>query len=111
MPCASRTTWWTPSPSRSVPASPEGWTAPSGCCSTRTSWPPPFPLQFDAVEVLAGYTAFNAPGDRRFDDGVRDFYTLVDHGVLVAPLGNSDTHDLNWVLDGTTRKAPRIVVS
>jgi hypothetical protein len=67
------------------------------------AWPPPFPLSFDAVEVLAGYTAFNAPGDRRFDDGVRDFYTLVDHGHLVAPLGNSDTHDLNWVLDGTTR--------
>jgi hypothetical protein len=67
------------------------------------AWPPPFPLSFDAVEVLAGYTAFNAPGDRRFDEGVRDFYTLVDHGHLVAPLGNSDTHDLNWVLDGTTR--------
>jgi hypothetical protein len=67
------------------------------------AWPPPFPLAFDAVEVLAGYTAFNAPGDRRFDEGVRDFYTLVDHGHLIAPLGNSDTHDLNWVLDGTTR--------
>ncbi len=67
------------------------------------AWPPPFPLQFDAVEVLAGYTAFNVPGDRRFDDGARDFYTLVDHGHLVAPLGNSDTHDLNWVLDGSTR--------
>ncbi|HEU4734387.1 MAG TPA: CehA/McbA family metallohydrolase [Kofleriaceae bacterium] len=68
-----------------------------------TSWPPPFPLEFDAVEVLAGYSAFNAPGDRRFDDSVRDFYTLIDHGHLIAPLGNSDTHDLNWVLDGTTR--------
>ncbi|CAN5917044.1 hypothetical protein BH11MYX2_BH11MYX2_23910 [soil metagenome] len=68
-----------------------------------TSWPPPFPTSFDAVEVLAGYTAFNANGDRRFDDGVRDFYTFVNHGVLVAPLGNSDTHDLNWVLDGTAR--------
>jgi hypothetical protein len=67
------------------------------------AWPPPFPLGFDAVEVLAGYSAFNVPGDRRFDDSVRDFYTLVDHGHLVAPLGNSDTHDLNWVLDGTTR--------
>jgi hypothetical protein len=67
------------------------------------AWPPPFPLAFDAVEVLAGYSAFNAPGDRRFDDSVRDFYTLVDHGHLVAPLGNSDTHDLNWVLDGTAR--------
>jgi hypothetical protein len=67
------------------------------------AWPPPFPLGFDAVEVLAGYTAFNAPGDRRFDDSVRDFYTFIDHGHLIAPLGNSDTHDLNWVLDGTTR--------
>jgi hypothetical protein len=67
------------------------------------AWPPPFPLGFDAVEVLAGYSAFNAPGDRRFDDSARDFYTLVDHGHLVAPLGNSDTHDLNWVLDGATR--------
>jgi len=66
-------------------------------------WPPPFPLAFDAVEVLAGYTAFNVPGDRRFDAGARDFYTLIDHGHVVAPLGNSDTHDLNWVLDGTTR--------
>ncbi len=67
------------------------------------SWPPPFPIDFDAVEVLAGYTAFNAPGDRRLDDSVRDFYTFTDRGRLIAPLGNSDTHDLNWVLDGTTR--------
>jgi hypothetical protein len=67
------------------------------------SWPPPFPLEFDAVEVLAGYAAFNVDGDRRLDDGVRDFYTLVDHGYLVIGLGNSDTHDLNWVLDGTAR--------
>jgi hypothetical protein len=67
------------------------------------SWPPPFPLAFDAVEVLAGYTAFNAPGDRRFDESVRDYYTFVDHGHVITPLGNSDTHDLNWVLDGTTR--------
>ena len=66
-------------------------------------WPPPFPLSFDAVEVLAGYSAFNVPGDRRFDQSVTDFYTLVDHGHLIAPLGNSDTHDLNWVLDGTAR--------
>ncbi|HUJ57315.1 MAG TPA: CehA/McbA family metallohydrolase [Kofleriaceae bacterium] len=66
-------------------------------------WPPPFPLAFDAVEVLAGYSAFNVPGDRRFDDSVRDFYTMTDHGHLIAPMGNSDTHDLNWVLDGTTR--------
>ena len=67
------------------------------------AWPPPFQMRFDAVEVLAGYSAFNAPGDRRFDESVRDFYTFVDHGRPIAPLGNSDTHDLNWVLDGTTR--------
>ena len=67
------------------------------------SWPPPFPLTFDAVEVLAGYSAFNMPGDQRFEEGVRDLYTMFDHGHLIAPLGNSDTHDLNWVLDGTTR--------
>ena len=67
------------------------------------AWPPPFPLGFDAVEVLSGYTAFNDGKDRRFDDSVRDFYTLLDHGHVYAGLGNSDTHDLNWVLDGTTR--------
>lgn len=66
-------------------------------------WPPPFPLAFDAVEVIAGYSAFNADGDRRLDDGVRDFYTLIDHGHLVTGVGNSDTHDFNWVLDGTAR--------
>ena len=72
------------------------------------AWPPPFPLAFDAVEVLSGYTAFNVKGDRRFDDSVRDFFTLTDHGVLVAPMGNSDTHDLNWVLDGTARTYVRM---
>jgi len=67
------------------------------------SWPPPFPLTFDAIEVVAGHTAFNASDDRRLDESVRDFYTLVDHGRLVTPVGNSDTHDLNWILDGTAR--------
>ncbi len=68
-----------------------------------TSWPPPFSTDFDVVEVLSGYTAFNAPGDRRMDDGVRDLYTFIDHGRLITPVGNSDTHDLNWVVDGTAR--------
>ena len=67
------------------------------------TWPPPFPIDFDAVEVLAGYTAFNAGTDRRFDAGVRDLYALLDHGHPITPVGNSDTHDLNWVLDGTVR--------
>ena len=68
-----------------------------------TSWPPPFPLDFEAVEVLAGHTAFNAPADRRTDDGVRDFYTLAQHGVRVAGVGSSDAHHLNGVLDGVAR--------
>ena len=67
------------------------------------TWPPPFPINFDAVEVLAGYSAFNMAGDRRLDDSARDYFTFVDHGRVIIPLGNSDTHDLNWVLDGTTR--------
>ncbi|MDQ3339844.1 MAG: CehA/McbA family metallohydrolase [Myxococcota bacterium] len=67
------------------------------------TWPPPFSIDYDAVEVAAGYSAFNMPGDRRFDEGVRDYLTFIDHGRLIIPVGNSDTHDLNWVLDGTAR--------
>ena len=67
------------------------------------SWPPPFSTDFDAVEVLSGHTAFNAPGDRRTDEGVRDFYTLIAHGVWVVGVGTSDTHHLNGVLDGVAR--------
>jgi hypothetical protein len=67
------------------------------------AWPPPFSIDYDAVEVLAGYSAFNMPNDRRFDEGTRDYLTFVDHGHLLIPVGNSDTHDLNWVLDGTAR--------
>ena len=66
-------------------------------------WPPPFSLDFDAVEVLSGHTAFNAPGDRRLDAGVRDFYTLAAHGVKVVGVGASDVHHLNGVLDGVAR--------
>jgi hypothetical protein len=67
------------------------------------AWPPPFPPGFDAVEVVAGHTAFNAAGDRRLDESLRDFETLVDRGRLLAPLGNSDAHDLNSILDGAAR--------
>lgn len=66
-------------------------------------WPPPFPLDFEAVEVLAGHTAFNIAGDRRIDQGVRDFYTLVEHGVWVTAVGTSDVHHLSGVLDGVAR--------
>jgi hypothetical protein len=67
------------------------------------AWPPPFPLDFDAMEVVAGYSAANVPGDRRLDDSLRDLYTLYDHGHPIAATGGSDTHDFNWVLDGTAR--------
>lgn len=67
------------------------------------TWPPPFPLDFDGLEVLSSLTAFNEPDDDRLDVSVNDFYTLIDHGVLVTALGNSDTHHLNWVLDGSSR--------
>jgi len=67
------------------------------------AWPPPFPLDFDAVEVLSGNTAYNAPGDRRIDESVRDFYTLIDHGALVTAVGNSDTHYLTGIRDALTR--------
>ncbi len=66
-------------------------------------WPPPFPLGFDAVEVLNGHNAFNAPGDRRIDEVVRDFYTLIDHGAWVTAVGASDTHHLDGVVDGVAR--------
>lgn len=68
-----------------------------------TSWPPPFPLELDAMEVVAGYSANNTDGDRRLDDELRDFYTFYEHGFAVAAMGGSDTHDFNWVLDGTAR--------
>jgi predicted metal-dependent phosphoesterase TrpH len=67
------------------------------------TWPPPFPIDYDAVEVIAGYSAANVKGDRRLDDSLRDYMTFLDHGRLIAPLGNSDTHDFHWVHDGSAR--------
>ena len=67
------------------------------------TWPPPFPTDFDAMEVVAGYSAANAPGDRRLDEVLRDFYTFYKHGHPLAATGGSDTHDFNWVLDGSAR--------
>jgi len=43
------------------------------------------------------------PGDRRLDDTLRDLYAFYQHGFPVAATGGSDTHDFNWVLDGTAR--------
>jgi len=67
------------------------------------AWPPPFALGFDAVEVLSGDTTFNAAEDRRLDQAIADFYTLIDHGYLVTAVGNSDTHHLNGIRDAVTR--------
>ena len=66
-------------------------------------WPPPFPLDFDAVEVLGGHTAFNVAGDRRIDEGVRDFYSFIGHGFWPTAVGSSDVHHLSGVLDGVAR--------
>ncbi len=54
------------------------------------TWPPPFQITFDAVEVVG-------------DPGVRDYYTFVDHGRLLIGVGGSDTHDLDSATDGTPR--------
>ena len=67
------------------------------------SWPPPMPMDFDAVEVLQGMQAFNIDGDRRVDVAIRDLYTMVEHGKLAAAVGNSDTHHLTGVLAGVPR--------
>lgn len=72
------------------------------------AWPPPFPRDFDAFEVINGFTALNAPADRRIDDSIRDLYTFTAHGFLVAALGASDTHDYNWVHDGLARTYVRL---
>jgi hypothetical protein len=69
------------------------------------SWPPPAPVDFDGLEVLTGWTAFNDPAknDLRLDRCVADFYTLWTHGQLLTALGNSDTHHLNTILAGFPR--------
>src|SRR5262249_12759884 len=69
------------------------------------SWPPPKPVDFDGIEVLTGWTAYNDPagGDNRLARCVADFYTLTQHGVLLTALGNSDTHHLNNILAGFPR--------
>ena len=67
------------------------------------SWPPPMPVDFDGLEVLTGWTAYDAPGDARLDKCVTDFYTLISHGQLLTALGNSDTHHLNNILAGFPR--------
>jgi hypothetical protein len=61
------------------------------------------PVDFDAVEVVNGMSAFNLPGDRRIEEGVRDLHTMIENGHLVAAVGNSDTHHLSSVLAGVPR--------
>jgi hypothetical protein len=68
-----------------------------------SSWPPPMPIDFDAVEVVNGLSAFNLPDDMRIERGVQDLYTMVDNGHLVTGVGNSDTHHLTSVLAGVPR--------
>jgi hypothetical protein len=67
------------------------------------SWPPPMPVDFDAVEVLNGMSAFDVPGDERIQRSAGDLYTLVHHGVYVTGVANSDTHHLSNFLAGVPR--------
>jgi outer membrane protein assembly factor BamB len=67
------------------------------------SWPPPMPIDFDGLEVLHGMYAFNAPGDRRVEQAIGDFYTFMRHGRLVTALGNSDTHHMTGTVAGSVR--------
>jgi hypothetical protein len=72
------------------------------------SWPPPMPVDFDALEVLSGFLAYDTPEDHRLGRAVQDFYTLWQHGVQVTALGNSDTHHLNLILAGFPRSYVRV---
>lgn len=67
------------------------------------SWPPPFPMNFDAVEILTAVQAFKTPEDPRLDEGVRDFYTFLANGAPIVAVGASDTHRLNGILPGIPR--------
>jgi hypothetical protein len=72
------------------------------------SWPPPMPVDFDALEVLSGFLAYETPEDQRLGRAVQDFYTLWRNGVQVTALGNSDTHHLNLILAGFPRSYVRV---
>jgi hypothetical protein len=67
------------------------------------SWPPPMPIDYDAVEVVNGMSAFNETGDERIMRGAEDLYNLVDHGYLVTGVANTDTHHLTSILAGLPR--------
>jgi hypothetical protein len=72
------------------------------------SWPPPMPVDFDALEVLSGFLAYDTSDDPRLTRAVQDFYTLWRNGVEVTALGNSDTHHLNYILAGFPRTYVRV---
>jgi hypothetical protein len=86
-----------------------GWAAYfDGAGWDGVSWPPPMPVDFDALEVLSGFLAYEAPEDQRLGRAVQDFYTLWRNGVEVTALGNSDTHHLNLMLAGFPRSYVRV---
>jgi hypothetical protein len=86
-----------------------GWAAYfDGAGWDGVSWPPPMPVDFDALEVLSGFLAYEAPEDQRLGRAVQDFYTLWRNGVEVTALGNSDTHHLNLILAGFPRSYVRV---
>jgi hypothetical protein len=72
------------------------------------SWPPPFPTDYDALEVLSGFLAYSQPGDLRIQIAVDDYHTMARHGVFPTLLGNSDTPHLNLILAGVPRSYVRV---
>lgn len=67
------------------------------------SWPPPMPVDFDGVETVTGWYAFDVPSDPRLTQALTDLFTLLSHGKLVTATGNSDTHHLSSILAGMPR--------
>lgn len=67
------------------------------------SWPPPMPLDFDGVETVTGWYAYDIPGDERLSLAVQDLFTMIHHGKVVTATANSDTHHLSSILAGMPR--------
>lgn len=66
-------------------------------------WRPGMPLKtaglFDAMEVLNGY----AMQPHEVAELLQDWFTLLNQGLRVTGLGNSDTHRIDWLRAGYPR--------
>ena len=64
-------------------------------------------IDFDALEVLSGFLAFDQPEDRHIERAVTDLYTLTNHGVFVAALGPLAKSGLEALFGGGTVESLR----